>query len=503
MRIASLGGLALLGSAPILAQVPEEAAPARRGLVRSGPGAFQGYTLLAPLNSRTTYLLDMQGEVVHRWQSSTSPGGGLYLLENGHLLRLGRIDDAPRFHGGGIGGVIEELDWEGNVVWSFRQADDYQILHHDIELLPNGNVLAIAWEHRYRDDAIEWGRDPAQVGEEGMWPDALLEIRPTRPEGGEIVWEWHAWDHIVQDQDAGRTNHGAVADRPERIDINADHRDQPPLTQAQRRELEELERQMRALGYAGGDEPDAPAGSQQRDLSPDWLHTNAVDYLPEHDLIVLSTPRLCELWVIDHSTTTEEAAWSSGGRFRRGGDLLWRWGNPRNYGCGSDADRRLFHQHNPEWIAGDQPGELRLLVFNNGRGRSDGDYSSVDELVLPFDPAKGFLREPGQAFGPTQPAWTYQDKGTFYSAFISGAQRLPGGNTLICSGAQGRVFEVTREGEVVWDFENPFGGDFMAPQNAGQSPAHALFRVTRVALDHPGLAERDLAPGPFPPATAR
>lgn len=500
MRILATAALAALVSvipSPALAQDAEPPAP-RRGLVRNDPGAFQGYTLFAPLNSRTIYLLDMQGQVVHTWTTSTSPTGAVYLLDSGHLLRLGRVDDAPRFHGGGVGGVIEELDWDGRVVWTYAQADDYQILHHDLEPLPNGNVLAIAWEHRYRDDAVEWGRDPAHVGEEGLWPDAVIEIQPTRPEGGTVVWEWHVWDHLAQDLDPERTNHGHVSDRPERVDINADHRDKPPMTEAQRKELEELEKQMRTLGYAGGDEPDEepgkPVAPRQPELNPDWLHTNAVDYLPEHDLIVLSTPHLCELWVIDHSTTTEEAAWTSGGRFGRGGDLLWRWGNPRNYGCGTDDDRRLFYQHNPEWIAGSTPGELRLLVYNNGRGRADGDYSSVDELVLPFDAERGFLRDAGQAFGPREPAWTYSDKGTFFSAFISGSQRLPNGNTLICSGAQGRVFEVTREGQVVWDFENPHGGDVMAPQNAGQAPPQALFRATRVPRDHPGLVGRDLAP---------
>jgi hypothetical protein len=493
-------GLAPL--APSRAQEQETRAEPR-GLVRNELGAFPGYTLFAPLNSRTVYLLDMQGQVAHTWETSSSPTGAVYLLDDGHLLRLGRVDDAPRFRGGGIGGVIEELDWEGNVVWSYTQADDYQVLHHDIEPLPNGNVLAIAWEHRYREDAIEWGRDPEHVGEDGMWPDCVLEIRPTPPEGGEVVWEWHAWDHLVQDHDPERTNFGEVADRPERIDINADHRDQPPMTAEQRRELEELERQMRALGYAGGDEEDGDAGARAERVHPDWLHTNAVDYLPEQDLIVLSTPQLGELWVIDHSTTTEEAAWDAGGRRGRGGDLLWRWGNPRNYGCGTDADKRLYYQHDPTWLPGAEDGELRLLVYNNGGGRPGGDWSSVEELVLPFDPERGFLREPGEAFGPAEPAWSYSDRDGFFSGFISGAQRLPNGNTLICEGAPGRVFEVTREGQVVWELENPFGGDFMSGPNAGQAPKTALFRATRLALDHPGLTGRPLEPEPFPPATAR
>jgi len=242
---------------------------------------------------------------------------------------------------------------------------------------------------------------------------------------------------------------------------------------------------MAALGYGGDDEED-DGGLPRRGNAPDWLHTNAIDYHPEYDLIVLSSPHLNEIFVIDHSTTTDEAATDSGGRWGHGGDLLWRWGNPRNYGAGDDADRRLFYQHDPTWLATETPGELRLLVHNNGQGRPDPPYSSVDELVLPFDPERGFLREEGEAFGPEAPVWSYSDPGNYYSSFISGCQRLPNGNTLICSGAQGRVFEVTPAGKVVWDFRNGFGD----PDNAAGIPPQAIYRAYRIPADHPGLAGR-------------
>lgn len=458
-----------------------------RGLLRSETGAFQGYTLVSPLASKVVYLLDMQGEVVHRWETQYPPSA-VYLLPNGNLLRTGRVDENEVFRGGGICGQLQEIDWDGKVVWDYRMADEYRTSHHDVEPLPNGNVLLIAWEHRFREDAIAWGRDPEHVGEDGFWPDAVYEVKPIRPEGGEIVWEWHVWDHVVQDLDPEQQNHGDVSQHPGKVDINADHRDRPPITEEERREREELERQMRALGYVGGVD-DAPRVIREGH-APDWLHTNAIDYHPEHDLIVLSTPHLCELWVIDHSTTTEEAAWGSGGRWGKGGELLWRWGNPRNYGHGDDPDRQLFYQHDAQWIAGEKPGELRLTVFNNGGGRPGGDHSSVDELVLPFDPEKGFLREPGLPFGPSQPAWSYTDPPAFFSAFISGAQRLPNGNTLICEGAEGRVFEVTRAGEIVWDWRNPFEAEVKSPGRGGNAPPHALFRATRIAADDPALQGR-------------
>jgi hypothetical protein len=270
---------------------------------------------------------------------------------------------------------------------------------------------------------------------------------------------------------------------------------------------------MRALGYAGEDEGDGPdegrEGREPGEFEGDWLHTNGIDWHPEHDLVVLSVRTFDEVWVIDHSTTTEEARGSKGGRWGKGGDLLWRWGNPRTYGGGDVADRRLFVQHDAQWIDAGSPGAGNVLVFNNGEGR-EPPYSSVDELVPPFDPQHGFLREPGKPFGPAEPVWSYvaPERESFFSSFISGAQRLPNGNTLVCEGAEGRVFEVTPEGRVVWDWLNPFGGDApprgrrpprkpkpgeedgaAAPPEPPRNPIpKGLFRATRIAPEHPGLA---------------
>jgi hypothetical protein len=464
-----------------------------RGVITLGDEAFEGYTFITPINSTTAYLLDMEGEVAHRWECDTSPGEWAYLLDDGTLLRTGRADDDPHFAGGGIGGRLQRLAPDGTKLWDWRLASRGRHQHHDIEPLPNGNLLVIAWERIDRAAAIAAGRDASQVGEEGLWPDVVLEVKPVLPDGAEIVWEWHAWDHLVQDFDKQLPNYGAVPDRPGRFDVNFDHRDQPPMTAAEREEQEALEKQMRALGYLGGDdEDDSDSNGSAQDLNPDWMHTNSVDYQPELDLIVLSSPRLSEVYVIDHSTTTAEAATSRGGRWGRGGDLLWRWGNPRSYGAGTDADQQLFSQHDATWVPREKDGELRLLVFNNGRGRADGDYSSVDELVLPFDTTRGFQPVPAsdtpRAWGPREATWSYSDGDGFYSAFISGCQRLPNGNTLVCSGAPGRLFEVTQGGEVVWDYRNGLGGEVTPPEHAGSAPPLALFRGTRYAPDHPGIA---------------
>ena len=458
-----------------------------RGVRVNEPGAFPGYTLFGPINSKTIRLVDMEGHEVHSWECDSAPGAWSYLLDDGTLLRCGREDDEPNFKGGGIGGRIQLLAPDGTVLWHWQVASDVQHQHHDIEPMPNGNLLVIMWEHKTAREALKRGRDPRQLNRgRGFWPDAIVEVKPTGTDGVEVVWEWHVWDHLVQDFEDTLPGHGWIAEHPGRVDINGDHRDQPPLTEAELKEQEELLDGMRALGYVGGADDDEDPDEAR--LPGDWLHTNAVAYDPGHDLIALSTPHFSEIWVIDHSTTIEEAATSQGGRYGRGGDLLWRWGNPRRYGAGQDEDQQLFYQHDPTWVHGETPDELRLLVFNNGRGREDGDYSSVDELLLPFDPAKGFHREPGEPFGPDEPAWSYSAGDQFYSAFISGAQRLPNGNTLICSGAPGRIFEVTRDGELVWDYRNGFGGEIDPPEHAGKAPPLALFRATRLPLDHPGVA---------------
>lgn len=489
-------------------QAPAKPAePEQRGLVSRAAGTFDGWTLLSPLNSLKIHLVDMDGKVTHTWEAEEVPGGGTYLLPNGHLLRCGQQEGNPRFHGGGIGGRIEELDWDGKIVWDYELISEQITQHHDIHLLPNGNLLMIAWEYHSPEEARAHGRDADETSEEGLWSDVVYEVKPTRPKGGEVVWKWRTWDHLVQDRDAKKPNFGSVREAG-RIDINADHRYQPKEeTEEERKKREERLRQMKAVGYAGGNDPDDDpaaaatpgqvgkanasdkAGKPDKGRKPeaDWLHTNSIDYNPELDLIVLSTPHLCELWVIDHSATTAEAAGKTGGRYGRGGEILYRWGNPQNYGMGTNQDRKLFYQHNATWLTDAPKGEVRVLVFNNGSGRPVKEYSSVDELVLPFDRAHGFARAADKPFGPVEPAWSYSDPDHFFSGFISGAQRLPNGNTLICAGAPGRVFEVTRDKRVVWDFWSPLGGEVEPTTLGGKAPPKALFRATRIPKDHPGV----------------
>jgi hypothetical protein len=262
------------------------------------------------------------------------------------------------------------------------------------------------------------------------------------------VWEWHLWDHLVQDFDRSKANFGDVAEHPELVNINYGEDELPSAIAAKK----------------GKDQPRAdgkPAASRPPRIDPDYTHFNGVAYNPDLDQIAVSVWAFSEFWIIDHGTTTAQAAGHTGGRGGRGGDLLYRWGNPRAYRAGTRADRKLFNQHNAHWIARGLPGEGHLLLFNNGGERPDGSYSSVDELVLPADPQGRYTRQPGKAYGPDGPVWSYTapKKSDFFSSFISGAQRLSNGDTLICSGANGTIFEVTPEKAIVWKYVNPVKAD--------------------------------------------
>jgi len=446
---------------------------ASRGLVMNLEGASDGCVLFSPLLSTTTYLVDREGRVVHRWESDRAPGASVYLLENGHLLRCSRQQDRPIFQAGGEGGRIQEYTWDGELVWDYALASPQRVQHHDIEPLPDGNVLAVVWEKKSREEAIRAGRRLELVSEQGLWPDCVLEIEPVRPNGGTVVWEWHLWDHLIQDFDRERENFGIVSEHPGLVDINGDVRT-PPLT-------DELLERLKAIGYVVGN---AAAG----DLRADLVHTNAIAYHPGLDQIVLSAHRFNEIWIIDHSTTTKEAAGHSGGHTGRGGDLLYRWGNPQVYGRGSPADQQLFAHHDARWIPAGFPGGGHIMVFNNGYGRPGGDYSEVLEIDPRVAPDRSYTLAAGAAYGPPRAMWTYaaSRKKSFAADFISGAHRLAGGNTFVCSGPTGRFFEVTPDGAIVWEYLNPFAGT--APNPAGDPP-YSVFRATKIAADHPALAK--------------
>jgi len=388
-------------------------------------------TLFAPQGSTTTYLIDEDGALVNTWESSYPPGLSAYLLDDNSLLRTANLDSYGTFwNTGGAGGRVEQYDWDGNLIWEFQYNSDTSRLHHDIEYLPNGNILMIAWEYKTSAEAIAAGRDPSLLVDGQLWPDMIIEVEPTGSSGGTIVWQWHIWDHLIQDYDTTKANYGVISAHLEKINLNM----------------------VMMQGKA------------------DWTHCNAIDYNAELDQILLTVHNFSEIWIIDHHTTTAEAAGSAG-------DLLYRWGNPQAYDRGSSTDQQLFVPHDGRWIDDDCPGAGDILIFNNGTRRPDGNYSTVDQITPPVDEAGKYILYDGAAYEPSAPNWIYKATPStdFYADHISGAQRLPDGNTLICNGPAGFFFEVTTEGNTTWSYTNPYS-------STGPS-SNSVFRAVRYWSD--------------------
>ncbi len=428
------------------------------GLFLNTPGACEGYTLFAPKHNTVTYLMDNQGQMVHQWKSEYEPGQTVYLKPNGNLLRCCFTHNRG-FTRGGEGGRIEEYDWEGNLVWEYELSTQQRLSHHDIALLPNGNILMLVVEKKTYDDCIAAGFDPRMLRDQELFPDSIVEVQPEPPTGGRIIWEWHVWDHLIQDYDESKSNYGDVSAHPELVDVHCNGRPTPAF----------------------------------------WNHMNSIAYNPQLDQILLSVRGCNEIWIIDHGTTTPEAAAHSGGSQGKGGDLLYRWGNPAAYGRGTTEDRQLFEQHDAQWIPGDVPGAGHITIFNNGYDRG---WSSIEEIDPPVDANGRYSKAESGVFGPTRPLWHYEAKNRndFFSSEISGAQRLPNGNTLICEGVSGNLFEVTPEGLTVWQYINPVvrGGILAQGERPGKDVRghlfNAVFKIHRYQPDYPGLQERNLTP---------
>ena len=405
----------------------------RIGLLLSEPEAFDGYTLFSPASEDDAHLINNQGYVAHTWPSG---GDAARLLDNGNVLSSGNV----------------EADRNGNIVWKFLYPQ-----HHDLLKLPNGNVLILSRGYRSREEAIALGANPDSLPcspSRSLRGPRVVEAQPTGPTSAEIVWEWSVFDHLIQDFDPEKPNYGVVADHPERVDVN----------------------------YALPEEP----CNQQGDRSAfGWL-ANGLDYNAELDQIIITVRGFSEIWIIDHSVSDEEADGRTGGNAGRGGDLLYRWGNPRAYRAGTPADQRLFWPHAAHWIPEGSPGAGNVLIFSNGNEHPEIErgYSTVDEIALPYD-GYNYRLDAGSAYAPNEIIWTYaaDPPESLYAIHGSNAQRLPNGNTLITDAPAGRIFEVTREGKTVWEFAHPL-----------RTEKDTVYRAYRYPPDHPGLRGLDLTP---------
>ena len=357
------------------------------GLIHYTPTAcYRGYTLFSTTHGgKDAYLIDMEGNVVHRWHLEEGIPYA-YLLDNGNLLcRIARPEDAGGVEtlGASSAGVLE-LDWDGNIVWAYRD----QMLHHDFQRMPNGNTLLLMWEPIPEDLVAEVKGGYEVDFAPGMLGDVVREVTPD----GATVSEWRSWEFMdVEDE----------------VICHLEPRHE-------------------------------------------WSHGNCVNLTADGDLLV-------SYRIIDTVGIADRAS----------GEFKWKWG-----------PGEIAHPHHPTWLDSG-----RVLLFDNGQHRRGSSYSRVIEI----DPATNEIH------------WEYDGspRVSFYSNYISGAERLPNGNTLICEGAAGRFFEVTARGEIVWEYINPFPVYGRRTGREKQENSNATFRCHRYGPDHPALAGRDLDPARY------
>lgn len=327
-----------------------------------------GYVLFTPQlgddsmgTGGVIYLLNVYGQPVHTWAIDSAPGLYAQLLPNGNLLYGSQVERDVVIPAGG-GGKLSIIDWDGDEIWSYRN----DFLHHDFEMLPDGNIAALIYAKMppALAEQVEGGLPGTELEDGSMWSDAIIEIDAD----GNILWQWNAWEYLDPVED--EIHH----------DINRN----------------------------------------------EWTHANSMRYvasdpLTNSEAYLVSFRQISTVVLVDRET----------------GEIIWQVGPEI---LSQQHDARLLDNGN-------------ILVFDNGEDPADTPTGHIvpRSRVLEIDP-----RQDGGAI-----VWEYTAEGRaewrFFSSLISGSQRLANGNTLITEGMPGRIFEVTPEKKIVWEYISPYG----------------------------------------------
>jgi hypothetical protein len=378
----------------------------------SSAQSIDGYALYNSQNSSTAYLIDAEGDIAHSWSCPSNANYAMALKPNGNIVR-GAVNNGNQITGAAVGGMIQELDYDGDIVWEFTYSNANVVSHHDIALMPNGNVLLIAWEIIEEEDLAAIGLDDA----EDKKVSHIVEVQQNGT-GGEVVWEWHIADHFVQDEDDTLPNYGVVSENPQLLNIN-----------------------IATDGQGGG--PGGPGGGG----ATDWFHVNGIDYNATLDQIVFSSRFLNEIFIIDHSTTTEQAATHEGGNSGMGGDILYRWGKPANYDTAGDQVI-TGPVHDARWILEGRPNAGFIQVFNNEGG--SGNSSVVDAIDAPVN-GFNYDKTPNQQYEPASYSWRHECIADANGQ--SASDRMSNGNVFV-NLSQSFMYEADEEGNVVWQYNS-------------------------------------------------
>lgn len=360
---------------------------------------WDGLTLYSNGSATAAYLVDTNNVTIKSWTGLTGGTGySSYLAPGGTLVRSVKVTNSV-FNGGGACGGMQKIDYNGNLTWNYTHSSTTYYTHHDHCVLPNGNVLMIAYELKTQSElAAAGGTNTALTT---IWPEKIIEVQPTAATTGNIVWEWHVWDHLVQNTNSSAANYqSSIVNHPELLNINY---------QSQK----------------------------------DWMHCNGLDYNPMLDQIALSSHNMNEWYIIDHSTTTAQAASHSGGNSGKGGDFLYRWGNPAAYQA--TGTKYLNVTHDVHWIPEGHPNAGRLVGFNN-QGISTSQ-SCVDEVITPRVDYN-YTITPGSAFAPS--IYDQRTSGFGYTSNEGSSEQFPNGNTLVCVAISGKIYELNPTGTPIY-----------------------------------------------------
>jgi hypothetical protein len=197
----------------------------------------------------------------------------------------------------------------------------------------------------------------------------------------------------------------------------------------------------------------------------DWLHINSATYVGPNRWFDAGDARFAPNNVIISSRQAGLLAIVG-----RDGSIVWRLGPDFSQSAELRAIGQMIGQHHAHFIPKGLPGAGNVLVFDNGGAsgygfnnpialEGTGAFARATSRVLEIDPVTLGL------------VWSYAAP-QFFSTNISGAQRLPNGNTLVTEGAPGRLFEVTNDGTIVWEY--------MSPYFTGQRPTNSVYRAYRL-----------------------
>jgi Arylsulfotransferase (ASST)/Secretion system C-terminal sorting domain len=360
---------------------------------------WPGITLLASSQKDSLILVDTNGT---RVKAIKCIGGNnvysAYMQKGGFFYRTCKPATAG-LNGGGMHGRIQKYDWNGTLLWDYTNASTTFNLHHDFCVLPNGNVLVICYEVKPAGSITAAGGIFASAA----WFENIMEIQPTGLNTQNIVWEWKMWDHIAQNTDISKPNYvTSIIDNPQLFDIT-------------------------------------------KVLAKDQFHMNGIDYDSVNNQVIFSCHFLNELFVIDHSTTTTQAATHTGGNSGKGGDFLYRYGRPTNYSAtGANAIDVLHDAH----IVKGGPLKGMIGFFHNkgvSSSQSTGDYISLPRS------GSGFTVTASSAYTPTTFSVRKIPVG-IYTSNEGSVEEYPNGNHLFCAALSGVIKEIDSNNNTIWTY---------------------------------------------------